>query len=96
MPTRRGYALTIEIANAKLSNGGRNFRASHTSGNASGNESDDTTIPPENLFWDCAIILRRYRASEADQRDYPGKHLEQRLSGALTRISVFYPLRRVC
>src|SRR5262245_33271339 len=43
-----GEALTIKIANAKLSNGVRNFRASHTSDNASGNDSEDTTIPPEN------------------------------------------------
>jgi len=44
-----------------------------TADNASGNESEDTTIPFEDRSWDCEIKMRRNRASEADQRDYPGK-----------------------
>ena len=48
------------------------------SGATSGNESEDTIIPFEDRSWDCEIKLRRNRASEADQRDYPGKRLELR------------------
>ncbi len=44
-------------------------------GNASGNESEIITIPTESQPWACEIKLRRNRASEADQRDYPGKYV---------------------
>jgi hypothetical protein len=42
---------------------------------ASGNEFEEITIRTESQPWVCEIILPRNHASEADQRDYPGKYV---------------------
>ena len=45
------------------------------SGDASGNEFEEITIRTESQPLACEIILRWNRASEANQRDYPGNYV---------------------
>jgi hypothetical protein len=67
-------SLMIELNSDRFIKSGQEIpRVSSTSGNASGNGFEDTFIPAEYRTWECEIKLRRNRASEADQRDCPGK-----------------------